>query len=183
LFFFYVGIEATVGGWLVAYAESVAKGVIPLLIGSGFWAALLLGRGLSPWVLRRVSEPRLFLAALTTSLAGALCLRFAVSEWWIAAAALVMGFGLAPVFPLTVSFLAGQTEAAGGRQAGWVFAFAGLGGATLPWLTGRLPGADATLARGFIVPVVALVLMFGLFGLQRRIADGLASTSAPTDAC
>lgn len=181
LFFCYVGIEATLGGWLVAYAESLAAeaggsaavgaGVVPLLIGSGFWAALLAGRLLAPWILRHLSERRLFVVALAVSMTGALGLRFAVSETMLAAASLLVGFGLAPVFPLAVSFLAAQTERTGGRQTGWVFAFAGLGGAVLPWLTARLPAADASLARGFLVPVAAILAMGFLFVVQTRVAS------------
>lgn len=182
LFFLYVGVEATLGGWLVVYAESWTAGghgssPVPLLIGSGFWAALLVGRGAAPWVLRRVSEPRVYVAAILVSVAGAVGLRFATSEWLMAASSLVLGFGLAPVFPLLVSFVTEQTEKSGARQTGWVFASAGLGGASLPWITARLPAPDAGLAQGFMVPIVALTLMLLLFAAQRMVIRD----PAPTD--
>lgn len=177
LLFFYVGIEATLGGWLVAHAESVAPEQVALWITSGFWAALLLGRALVPRILRRLGgegnghagEPRLYVLALGGSFAGLLVLRHATDVTPTVAGALLAGFALAPVFPLTVSFLAEQTAERGEKQAGWVFAFCGLGGATLPWAVGRLPGAGGSLAEGFVVPLAGLACMAVLFAVQRRL--------------
>lgn len=176
LLFFYVGIEATLGGWLVAHAESVAPEQVALWITSGFWAALLLGRGLVPRILPKLGEgdagePRLYVLALAGSFLGLLVLRLANDVLPTAAGALLAGFALAPLFPLTVSFLAEQTARRGEKQTGWVFAFCGLGGASLPWAVGRLPGAGGSLSEGFVVPLAGLACMAVLFALQRRLAD------------
>lgn len=170
MLFLYVGAENAIGGWLVALADEAAlqRDAVSMLIGSGFWGALLAGRAAAPLILRRVSEPALYRAALGLGLVGTLVILVAGSRPMIAAGALLAGLGLAPIFPLTVSIVAQRTAASGSRTTGWVFAFGGLGGAVLPWLTGRLSGDAGALARGFWVPLVGLALLAALFAFQRR---------------
>ena len=89
----------------------------------------------------------------------------------MAVSAVAVGAGLAPLFPLTVSFLAELTAATRSRSTGWVFALAGTGGAALPWLTARIAGGADRLAAGFVAPMVGLALLALLFGLLRRVAQ------------
>ena len=172
IMFLYVGIENSVGGWLVSLAEQfqAERSATSLWIGSGFWAALLASRAAAPLLLRRVSEPALYTAGVVLAGGGLLGLLLSGSHAGLAVAAVAAGAGLAPLFPLTISFLAELTEATRSRNTGWVFAFAGAGGAVLPWLTGRLAvGADG-LAAGFVAPIGGLVLLALLFGLLRRLS-------------
>lgn len=171
IMFLYVGIENSVGGWLVSLADQfqAERSATSLWIGSGFWAALLASRGAAPLLLRRVSEPVLYGAGVLLAGGGLLGLLLGGSQAGLAVAAVAAGAGLAPLFPLTISFLADLTEATRSRNTGWVFALAGSGGAVLPWLTGRLAGGADGLAGGFVAPIGGLVLLALLFGLLRRL--------------
>lgn len=171
IMFLYVGIENSVGGWLVSLADQfqAARSATSLWIGSGFWAALLASRAATPLVLRRVSEPALYGAGVLMAGGGLFGLLLSGSQAGLAVAAVVTGTGLAPLFPLTISFLADLTAANRSRNTGWVFALAGAGGAVLPWLTGRLAGGADGLAAGFVAPIGGLVLLALLFGLLRRL--------------
>ncbi len=171
IMFLYVGIENSVGGWLVSLADQfqAERSATSLWIGSGFWAALLASRAAAPLVLRRVSEPVLYGAGVVLAGGGLLGLLLSGSQAGLAVAAVAAGAGLAPLFPLTISFLAELTAATRSRNTGWVFALAGAGGAVLPWLTGRLAGGAAGLAAGFVAPIGGLVLLALLFGLLRRL--------------
>ncbi|MCY3931780.1 MAG: hypothetical protein OXH70_08685 [Acidobacteria bacterium] len=171
ILFLYVGIENAVGGWLVSLADQFqpARTAASLWIGSGFWAALLASRAIAPLLLRRISEPALYATGIALAGAGLFGLLAGRSQAQVAVAAVAVGAGLAPLFPLTVSFLAELTAATRSRSTGWVFALAGTGGAALPWLTARIAGGADRLAAGFVAPMAGLALLALLFGLLRRL--------------
>ena len=173
ILFLYVGIENAVGGWLVSLADQFqsARTATSLWIGSGFWAALLASRAIAPLLLRRISEPALYGAGIALAGAGLVGLQAGRSQAEVAVAAVAVGAGLAPLFPLTVSFLAELTASTRSRSTGWVFALAGTGGAALPWLTARIAGGADRLAAGFVAPMAGLALLALLFGLLRRVAQ------------
>src|SRR5204862_377197 len=76
---------------------------------------------------------------------------------WVFSVIAVASLGLA-----LASFTAraeAAAVAAGPRVAGPLFAWAGLGGASLPWLVGFVSQRGAGLRSGLAVPLVAVVLM------------------------
>ncbi len=174
ILFLYVGIENAVGGWLVSLADQFqpARAATSLWIGSGFWAALLASRALAPLLLRRFSEPALYSAGIALAGVGLVGLLTGRSLEVVAVSAVAVGAGLAPLFPLTISFLAELTASSRSRSTGWVFALAGTGGAAMPWLTAQVAGGADRLAAGFVAPMAGLALLALLFGLLRRLTDG-----------
>ena len=182
LAFLYVGIEATVGNWMSTYATRATNWN---LAGSSmavafFWAALLLGRAMTPAVLSFMSERRLYRASVVVVLAGISLLLAAHSPRTILAGSLVTGLALAPLFPLILSlFLAEIGES---RNAGWVFAVAGLGGAVLSWLTGTISTATGSLRIALLVPGAAGLLMLGMMAWRRANRDGEPITDAQQEA-
>ena len=163
MFFLYVAIEASVGGWIATLAERVPLGAIGswVLAPSLFWGGLLAGRGFAPIILRHVHERRLAIAGLVGAALG-MCTLVVSSRWqWIAAAGLVVGFGLAPVFPITVALLS-RFQNAETRNAGPMFALAGLGGAIMPWLVGTVSTRHKSLQSGLMVPLLATLTLLWL---------------------
>lgn len=189
LLFLDVGVENALGGWLVELADRLGgeRTAVSMIIGSGFWGAVLAGRAVAPACLGRLREMTLYRAALLLALAGVGALLIASTRPALATGALIAGFALAPVFPLTVALLAEQTAATGSGRSGWVFAFGGLGGACLPWATGRLtagvPAVDGWLAGlanpGIVVPLTGVVGMAVLLALYGRSSAG-PPPSAPS---
>lgn len=170
--FLYVGSENAVGGWLITLADELAghDALVSLLIGSGFWGAILAGRAAAPWILRRIDEDRLYTACLALAGAGTLALVTSRSTATVAAAAVAAGLGMAPIFPLAVSRLAAATASTHSRRSGWVLAFGGLGGAALPWLTGQATSAWGSLHLGLLVPLAGIGLLATLHGARDALA-------------
>jgi MFS transporter, FHS family, glucose/mannose:H+ symporter len=175
--FLAVGTEAAMGGWLVAAV--VEQGRVPsLLVGGAFWAAFLLGRAVAPALLARVTEGALHATALVLAGTGVATLIVAESRLLLGLGSVLAGLGLSPVFPLVMSSLTVLVEASRSRLAGAVFAAGGLGGASLPWLLGRLGEAVGSLRLGFVVPLAAIVLMALLLGWQRLTSARVAGIPA-----
>jgi FHS family glucose/mannose:H+ symporter-like MFS transporter len=157
--FLYVGTEAGLGGWMSTYASRAIAWNFTRsnLAAACFWGALLLGRALAPLALRIVSEVRLYLGLMGGASIGIVLLVEAHSPVVLLAGACCAGLALAPIFPLTISlFLAQAGET---KNAGWVFAIAGFGGAVLPWMTGVVSAGTHSLRMGLMVSLAADLAM------------------------
>lgn len=171
--FLYVGTEATVGGWMSTYAGRA----LPWNFSRGnlaagcFWAMLLLGRGVTPFVLRCVSEVSLHRLSTTAAVAGVLLLVLAHSPVILLVGAACAGLALAPVFPLTLSLFLGQVGSA--PNAGWVFAAAGYGGMVFPLLTGLISSGAHSLRLGLLTALAAaagMLLLTYRLQISRRVS-------------
>ncbi len=179
LAFLYVGMEASVGNWMSTYATratawSFAGGSLAVAV---FWAALLLGRATTPAILRFLTERRLYRACVIATIAGISLLLAAHSPQVLLAGSALTGLALAPLFPLILSLFLG--EIGGSRNAGWVFATAGLGGAVLSWLTGTVSSATGSLRIGLMVPGAAALLMMALITWRRTNQEGQTTDTQP----
>ena len=67
------------------------------------------------------------------------------------------GLSLAGIYPLLMARLLKQS--AGTRGLGWVLAFASVGGASLPWLTGLASTRFGSLRTAISVPALAVALL------------------------
>lgn len=157
--FLYVGIEATIGGWISTYTLRVTdwKFAGGNLAAACFWGAILLGRGIAPLLLRRIPELRLHVFAVFFVAVGVLLLFAAHDPWMLLTGACFAGLSLAPIYPLTISLFIGRAGET--ARAGWVFAVAGFGGAVVPWLTGVVSTATHSLRAALLVVFFAAVAM------------------------
>lgn len=184
MFFLYVGTESALGGWLAALMRRLpeSRPSFWLPAPSIFWAGLLLGRGIAPLLLRRLRERNLAFAGLVAASSATGVLILARSPSPILVAAGVAGLGLAPVFPLCIALLShfGELER---RVGGPMFAFAGLGGAVLPWLVGAVSDASGSLQTGLILPLAATALLLGVYsiaGAETRVVVSRTISSGST---
>jgi fucose permease len=158
----YVGVEASVSGWMMTYFHRLPDASLawaPIAV-SVFWIALLSGRMLAPVVLTRLSEEHLLSASIVTALIATAFVLLGRSPASIAVAVVFAGLALGPIYPLCLAKALGSMKES--PQAKWVFAFSGSGGAVLPWVTGLLSAHENSLRIGLLVPVVALVAMIVL---------------------
>ncbi len=162
--FLYVGVETTLGGWLSTLANRLhhasVVGAFAISASSFFWLALLIGRGISPLLLRKIPETVLQPTAVGLSVVSICFLLTVQSFVGVAIAGSLAGLSLAPVFPLSLSFF--LSHAGQSRSVGLVFAICGTGGAVLPWITGIVSTYRQSLQWGLSVPLVAAVLMLVL---------------------
>jgi MFS transporter, FHS family, glucose/mannose:H+ symporter len=174
LFFLYVGSEAGVSGWAATYARRMAagSGTLWVLMPSFFWAALLLGRALAPAVLRNVRELKLAQSGLVLSTVGVVALLETRNLGVIAIGVSLAGLGLSSVFPIAVATLSRKFGFTASRIAGVMFALAGAGGATLPWLVGYISTRLGSLKYGLLVPLFGCVVMLFLNALVAKPDSG-----------
>lgn len=135
------------------------------LAAACFWAMLLLGRGITPLILRVIPEARLHRLAIGFACIGIVVLVTAHSPITLLAGAASTGLALAPVFPLTLSLFLERVGQA--PNAGWVFAAAGFGGMVFPFLTGFVSSGIHSLRIGL---VVALAAVAGMLLITTRLA-------------
>jgi FHS family glucose/mannose:H+ symporter-like MFS transporter len=155
----YVGVEVTISGWMMTYVHRlpVANKQWAPIATSCFWIALLCGRMLAPAVLRRVSEAQLLNSSLAMGLISTVLLLLSHTPMAIILSAGSAGLMLGPIFPLCLAkALAFMNDS---PKAKWIFSISGLGGAVLPWMTGRLSAHSGSLRVGLLVPVFALGAM------------------------
>ena len=170
LFFVYVGTEVSVGGWIASYARriDVASGTFSVMTPSFFWGALLVGRALAPILLRQTRETNLASAGLVLSSLGIALLLAAHGMTSIVIGAMLAGLGLSSVFPINISLISRWLGEEGVRFGGIMFALAGLGGATLPWLVGLFSAKTGNLKAGLVVPFLGSTIMLALYFANRE---------------
>ncbi len=107
MFYLYVAIESSVGGWIATLAKrtSFADAGYWALAPSLFWAGLLVGRGVAPLTLRKMRERRVAVFSLLLAVAGECAIVLSADWKAITAAGFVVGLGLAAVFPITIALL------------------------------------------------------------------------------
>lgn len=161
IFFLYVGTEVGIGNWVATEEKRLPGGAssVLLLAPSFFYGFLLVGRAISPLLLRRLSTILISVAGLASAGLGALIILLAHHPYWLNAGAAFAGFGCAPQYPIYVTWVAQIF----GRNSTWLsavfFAAAGAGGAALPWMIGIVGSQTDSLRLGFLLPLVACVLM------------------------
>jgi len=160
-FFLYVGTEVALGGWIAAVAKRVY--VRPdawwVLTPSAFWGGLLLGRAVAPRVLRYLEENKLVYAGLTLAVLGMAVVLLSSNRGGIRIGGGLAGFGLAPIYPVLVSWLTRARSIDVARSGGLFFACAGIGGAVLPWLVGALSAKTGSLHLALSCTLASSVLM------------------------
>ena len=160
-FFLYVGTETSVSGWMAVYAQraDLLSSAVAIVLPSVFWGTLLAGRALGPWVLEHRSEIAVLRAGLAAGTVGVVGLLAAGSAVSLTATVIAAGFGFSLVFPVAFAIFTREMGGAAAAATGPVFVFAGLGGATLPWLVGLVSARTGSLAAGLVVPVAGCAVM------------------------
>jgi fucose permease len=164
LFFLYVGSENSVAGWVAALTKrmNADSGDLWALVPMFFWGGLLTGRALVPLVPLRRSERTLLASGLMLSTAGLFLLFQAMTFESVAICVTAAGLGLAGIYPILIAWLVKAFGERSRRIGAIMFALAGLGGATMPWLVGMMSSRTESLRAGLLVPLVGCVAMLAL---------------------
>ena len=159
--FLYVGVETSVGGWAATYAQRDSGGGAWFLASLLFWVGMLGGRGMAAGG-GAASRSAAYSAA-------ARCWPQPLSPrgrrsrpHGRSPLVLVIGLGLAPLYPTGVAVFAERLGAAGMAAAGPVFALSGLGGAAIPWLVGIASAHFGALQAGLCVVLAAALAVLAL---------------------
>ncbi len=173
LLFLYIGVEGCIGGWAGKYSETLAHGDTYVTASLfTFWGALLAGRAAAAFVLRYLTESRLFRICLLTTAVGLVVFFFARNGMVVVLAALIAGLGMAPLFALILSLMSRYAENNSVHIPGWLFSLGSMGGGALPWLFGVTSSTFGSLRLGLVVPALgtlALMLLITREGKLNRI--------------
>lgn len=173
LFFLYVGVENSVGGWAAALAKRTAlpAGSLWALAPMFFWGGLLSGRAIVPMIPLRKREKLLVTIGLVLGLASGAVLLKVSTFAGIAICVGLSGLGYAGIYPVLVTWMAKHFGERARRLGSAMFALAGLGGAVMPWVVGFFSTRFGGLQAGLLVPVVSCCIMLGLLTLiPRRVS-------------
>jgi fucose permease len=172
LFFLYVGVEVSLGSWAAAYAKRLPGGGegLSTLAPMFFYGGLLSGRAFAPFVLARVREYRLVIAALTMVIIANTVFVLAATQQIAFASAAIAGLGCAAVFPIYVTWLSRWYGARAVRLGGLMFSMSSIGSAVAPWFVGLVSAHAGGLRVGLLVPLFSAVAMVFLLLLVRRQA-------------
>ncbi|THU92825.1 MFS general substrate transporter [Dendrothele bispora CBS 962.96] len=138
--FVYVGVEVTIGGWIVTYIIDVRGGGTGSgYIATGYWAGLTLGRVLLLPVNKMVGEQRVMFLYLGISIVLVLLIWLVPSLILSGVLISIIGFLIGPCYPITMN--------AAGRvipknmltgSIGWIAGFGQAGSAVFPFITGAI---------------------------------------------
>jgi len=172
LFFLYVGVESSTGGWAAAHVKRIAGpgSSLATLAPMFFYGGLLVGRGVAPFILARVREYRLVMVALMMVIAGSTLFLLASKEQIAFASVTLAGLGCAAIFPIYVAWLARWYGPKAGIVRGLMFSMSSLGSASVPWIVGFVSDHAGGLRIGLLVPLFSAVAMVFLLLLVRRQA-------------
>jgi fucose permease len=170
LFFIYVAMETSVGGWAVEFAKRLANKSTGMttLAQMFFYAGLTSGRAIAPIVLLRLHERRLVLGALALSTVGTAILMASNTLNMAILGVFLAGLGCASIYPIYIAWLSRWYGARAKRVGGVLFALASLGGAAGPWLVGAVSKYSGNLRMGLLVPLAGAITMICLVLLLRR---------------
>ncbi|MBD2429987.1 MULTISPECIES: MFS transporter [Fischerella] len=163
----YVGTEASVGNW--AYSvQTVSRGTPEILAGysvSAYWLGLTLGRLATGRVVR-------YLGAVRTLDSALMLLGIGLTAWWLLPKQLlslpIIGFALAPIFPMTIWLMPQRIPAAiVPAGIGFMTSVASLGAAGIP----AGVGAVADRFGLGIIPVLMIPLVVIMVILHRWLVE------------
>lgn len=177
LFFLYVGTENSVGGWVASFAKSLGNlsPAMSLITPSFFYASLMVGRWLAPFLLRSGTEIRLVQGGLLLAFAGAAGLLSSHGLAGVVASACAAGLGLSYVYPINIALLSKEFGSASSSIASIMFVLSNIGGGLFPWTVGLASNRSGTLKAGLLVPLIGCALMFIFYWQGWKRAQTAAS--------
>ncbi|KAA1472114.1 MFS general substrate transporter [Dentipellis sp. KUC8613] len=138
--FVYVGVEVTLGGWIVTYVRQVrGGGASSGYISAGFFGGLMVGRVALLWVNKAVGERLVIFFYVLLAIGLELVIWFVPSLIGGAVAVSIVGVLLGPVYPIVMnesSRILPRWLLTG--CIGWIAGFGQTGSAILPFMTGAI---------------------------------------------
>lgn len=145
LFFFYTGLEVTLGQWTFTLLTD-GRGMLPEIAGmyvTSYWASLGVGRVLFGLIVDRISIDALLRLCTATAVVGCLLFALPLSGIMPLAALMLTGLALAPIYPCIMTRTPQRLGAGHAAHAiGYQVSAAMIGAAALPLLVGLIAGGQ-----------------------------------------
>lgn len=157
----YVGVEVTVGGWIVTYIMDIrGGGPSSGYISSGFFGGLMIGRLCLLWVNRKVGERRVLFIYAFLAIGLELVVWFVPSLVGGAVAVSVIGILLGPMYPIAMNH-AGRVLPRWllTGSIGWIAGCGQAGSALLPFMTGAIASKSGiVILQPLLVSMMAFMM-------------------------
>ncbi len=182
LLFLQSGNEFVIAGWLPLFViqRLGANPVLAILALATYFAALSIGRIAVRKLLPLITHRKLLTGSVLVAMSGYLLLTFAPDMNWVWPAAILVGIGFAPIYPLLAEIMDDRFSYHPGFYNG-IFSVAITGALTMPWLIGYVDkffGAQwvmLPLAFGSVaVAILVLLIMF-----EARLMGGTSAQTQP----
>ncbi|PIL35311.1 MFS general substrate transporter [Ganoderma sinense ZZ0214-1] len=157
--FTYVGVEVTIGGWIVTFVINERRGGPSAgYISSGFFGGLTVGRVALLPLNRKIGEWRVIFLYLLLPLGLTLVVWRVPSLIGSAVAISLVGLFLGPIFPIVMNHAGGvlPPELIAGA-VGWMASFGSAGAAVFPFVTGAI--AAGTSIESLLPLLIAMMGM------------------------
>ncbi|MBR0552686.1 glucose/galactose MFS transporter [Stakelama marina] len=183
--FLYVGAEVTIGSIMINFLNRPDVLGVSLKTAGDFyltwlyWGGALVGRFIGSAVLTRVRASHL----LTGAAIVAACLAaaaFALTGPASAYCALAVGFFNSIMFPTIFSLTLERSKASNASISG-LLCMAIVGGAVLPWASGKIADATGMIGTTFVLPVIAYIgiTIFAAAGRNVGVRPDEATPASP----
>jgi fucose permease len=173
-FFIYTGLEVSAGQWaytLFTEGRGIDAEAAGVWVGI-YWGSLTVGRLVSGVLVERLGARLLLRSSMVLALGGALLLWLNLLPLVSFVGLALIGFALAPIFPLLVAQTPGRLGAGHATHAiGFQIAAANVGSSVLPALAGGLAqwlGLEVIGPFVLVLAVALLLLHEGLLASDRR---------------
>jgi fucose permease len=172
VFLVYTGTEVSVGQWSFTLL-TLGRGLPEAVAGqwvTGYWVGLTVGRVLAGFIAGWVRPSALLWGGALGFMAGALLIWLGGASLLALAGMLIAGLSLAPIFPALIAITqetVGPEHTA--NAVGFQVSAATVGGATIPFILGRVAagaGVDA-IGPGIAVAAALYLALFAALSLRR----------------
>ncbi|EAU89256.1 hypothetical protein CC1G_03521 [Coprinopsis cinerea okayama7 len=180
----YVGVEVTIGGWIVTFIiEERGGGPSSGYISSGFFGGLTLGRVILLWVNEKVGERLVLYFYAVLSLGLEFIVWFVPSLVGNAVAVSFIGLFLGPMFPLAVNHASRVLpRRLLTSSIGWIAGFGQAGSALIPFMTGAIAENHGIKSlHPLLVAMMAVLILLWWVLPERPVAASPAATPAVED--
>lgn len=173
-FFFYCGVEATVGLWGASYlvgakglsAEDAAKWI------SFYWAGITIGRFITGFITFKLNNRTIIRIGQMAALAGAMILILPLPSVFILIGFILIGLGFAPIYPCMLH----ETPARFGKKhsqsiMGYQMALAYTGTTFLPPIFGFIAANSTLGVFPICIAVFVGAMLFGTEKLNRLLKN------------
>ncbi|KAJ6595845.1 major facilitator superfamily domain-containing protein [Mycena vulgaris] len=136
----YVGVEVTIGGWIVTYIINVrGGGPSSGYVSAGFFGGLMTGRVTLLWLNQKIGERRVLYLYSILAIGLELVVWLVPSLIGDAVAVSLVGVFLGPIYPITMNH-AGRVLPRWllTGSIGWIAGFGQAGSAVFPFITGAI---------------------------------------------
>ncbi|KAJ7512736.1 major facilitator superfamily domain-containing protein [Mycena galericulata] len=170
----YVGVEVTIGGWIVTYIIDVrGGGASSGYVSAGFFGGLMTGRVTLLWLNQKIGERRVLYLYSILAIALELVVWLVPSLIGDAVAVSLVGVLLGPIYPITMNY-AGRVLPRWllTGSIGWIAGFGQAGSAVFPFITGAIASKTGIKAlQPLLISMMSImVILWALVpGAPRRV--------------